>query len=210
MSQLFNKLRFLMKALFRDGYNIIKYGLGAPKYAETIWIIPSEVKGIVSFGKKHSGKVVNFDEFIDKNKVINLLDDNRIKSCIDHWTNRVPWEKTTDFKDKLSRINSGELAWDSDCKTREDLFKKYRKLDDIFNEVKANKSMKTRKEINKCDFRELNTFGISIDKFGQIWLGSGGYHRFAIAYILQLKKVPARIGLVDYRKVKQLNKYRKF
>lgn len=203
-----HKLRLYIKVLYRDSINIIKYGIKAPKYAERVWINPTHINYKIHLGKKYSGVVVNFKDIIKYNRPVSIFKDVRIQSCIEHWVNGIPWERTKDYQNKLQQIKNSKIAWDNDCYSVRDLNEKYLKLDSIFDEIKKTRKLMIRKEINRYEFRELNSFGVNIDNNGAIYLDSGGYHRFAIAYILKLQKVPARLGCIDYRQIKKLNKYR--
>ena len=202
-------LKLKMKVLLKDGFNHFIYPKFSPKFAERIWINPNDVMGIIRLGKKYSAKVIDFNLKDFSDMIRELHDDERIKSCIDHWINAIPWEETTDYRKKVYELKNTGKTWDNDCFSVKDLDRKYQFLDQLFMELSQTRKMLTSEQIDQNHFRELNTFGIHIGSKGELYLDSGGYHRFAIAYILKLERVPARLGAIDKRQLSKLKELRR-
>ena len=81
------------------------------------------------------------------------------------------------------------------CKNIVDIKNRYKKLDNIFNQIKLEGRLKTMKEMNPKNYREFGGPVIHIGPGGELFYGAGGTHRFAIAFILNFK-LPAMIGCV--------------
>ncbi len=193
-----------------DLKKIIRYGKLAPLYAERIWINPKDVVGCLYLGSNFSACLI--DDLIVGNtdKIVQpVTRDERIRSCLLHWQEGWSWKSTEDYKSKLKILNDTGRVWDEECQCVEDLNRKFAQLDRIFQQVKREGRLKTRKEIKTFSFRERGTFRINIGPDGELLLGGGGYHRFAIAYILNIELVPAQIGAVDKAALRFLPQLRK-
>ncbi|MDA7496604.1 hypothetical protein N8491_02270 [Akkermansiaceae bacterium] len=200
----------LQRSLLFDAYNRLRYGREAPLYCEQVWVDPKNVKQHIY---KHGGMgptsglvIGEWPPMIDC--LTELVCENTVvKSCIDHWKNGVDWQDTDDYKSKLKYLTDNGSVW-NECRNEKDLLKSYDNLDSVFTQVKKDGRLKTRKELNSNSFREKGTFSIHIDPEGSLWLGAGGYHRFAIALVLELEMVPARIGLVHKDAIPLLSTFR--
>ncbi len=196
--------RFQLK---RDLSNIARYGIEAPRYAERIWINPKEVnKCIVLKGmtlRKASGLIMDMSDFEKKD----LFDFRQVRSCFDHWCSGIPWEDTLSYKLALRDVRNGKSV--AGCQTVQELEDRYNKLDILFETVGTEGRLKTRKEINLQNIREAGGIQVSLDKTGNLLLNQGGgFHRFSIALIRELKIIPAQIGIVEKEAIPLLAKYR--
>ena len=197
---IFQKIKGL--PINRDISNKFKYGYLAPVYAERIWVNPSDCNLFISHKffkdfngvtdiRGSSGKVIDYSlllkQAIAVTKVI------RIKFCFDHWVKGLPWEDTGvyEYMEKFI-IKDGEV---DGCRSINDIIKRYKKIDSIFEQVKQEGRLKTRKEINSKNFREVDGILIHIGPQGKPIFSGGGCHRFAMALILGLR-FPAQIGCV--------------
>jgi len=194
----------LTTILLVDLGNKIKYGPKAPLYAERIWINPRDCKLRLSGLGDYSGRVV--EEWPPKKtKSINKVASSyRIKSCINRWVHGKPWETTTDYQKKLQNLSERGYAWDGECYSEKELLEKYKTLDHIFKQVKKEGRIKPGKEIKPGIFRESGTFLIHVGPNGELYLGGGGHHRFAMALILNLDLIPAQIGCVHKNAISYL------
>ncbi len=189
--------------------NRIIYGPLAPKFAETIWINPIDVKYkvlIPQFGNYDwmiSGEVVESSLPIEQ--AIPITENQIVRSCIDHWVNYTPWKETTHYKYLLDVIM--EKGRYKHYKSIEDIEKRYLKLDEIFKQAKQERRLIPNSKKNCLLYRKVEST-IHIGPKGELIKGSGGMHRFAIAYILKIK-YPAQIGLVHKSAITYLNELRK-
>jgi hypothetical protein len=183
-----------------DFMNKKRFGPDAPVFAERIWINPQDcamalfdVKGI-DLGRGISGWV---NESLWKQKdvyQIPIADVKKIKFCIEHWVNGMSWRDTGIYELMESlRIENGGIV--DGCKNMDDIIRRYEKLDTIYHQIKKDGRFKTMTEQNPNNFRENEGVVIHVGPEGELYLGVGGTHRFAIALVLGLK-IPAQIGCV--------------
>ncbi len=183
--------------------NRIKYGAGAPRYAELIWVTPSEITKSFkasyiekAFGehKLVSGSVIGGDwdlggrEF-DKRQFY--------LECKKHWIDGVPWVETNRYDKMVSQIGRNGIV--DGCSTYEDVVARYERLDRLFAKAKKERNFMTQAELNRSRrffapaYDEIEVF---IDRNGKPIHGRGGNHRVAIAKILKLEKIPAKLGAI--------------
>ena len=211
-SMIFNKNK--TKGLIRrDAANIIQHGFSAPRYAERIWINPSQVKfllrgkDIVDDGKNRNRELSGF-VFHGKwphKKVILVEEGKKISCCLSHWVDGVPWEETGIFEHMLYLIK--ERGTHDGCTNLADIKERYQKLDKIFEETKKLGRLKTRKELKKNSFREEGGIYIHIGPQGKPYFGQGGHHRFSIAKVLNIP-FPAQVGIVHVDAISSLREFR--
>ncbi|MFA7689807.1 MAG: hypothetical protein WCY18_01775 [Methanofastidiosum sp.] len=90
-----------------DIKNKIIYGTSGPLYAERIWIDPSCCKKAILLDISISGRVIEGNW--PPNSKINVTpveDLIKIKACIDHWVNGIPWENTGIYEHMEDLIKS--------------------------------------------------------------------------------------------------------
>ena len=186
---------------------MIRYGTNAPKYAELIWVNPKNINYIIINDSYfvsliRSGWVTNINRFyIFKN----FHDTDAKKACFAHWIDDVPWENTKDYQTGLEIIRSGKPF--KDFRTEEELRNRFKKLDNIFKEVKRDMRLKTGKELNVKAYREEGGIMVGIGANCEPLLLEG-YHRLSIALILDLPIIPAQLGCVDIDAIGSLERYR--
>jgi hypothetical protein len=194
--------RYVLRS--RDVTNILRYGPKAPRYAELIWVNPKDIRYALwgpSNYVKCSGRVLDIEAHF---KLINIHDTPRIRSCFAHWVDGVPWESTDDHLIMLEAVRSGkDWGW-----TEEDLYRRYNRLDQVFRQAKDSMRLKTRKELDPKAFREEGGIVVCIGTNGEPLLYDG-FHRLAIALILELPIVPAQLGYVDNKAIESLERYRR-
>lgn len=94
------------------------------------------------------------------------------------------------------------------CVNIDDIVKRYRSLDTIFEQIRKEGRFRIRKEFNQKNFREKGGVLVHIGPYGEPFFGMGGCHRFAIALILKLK-LPSQIGCVYKDAIPLLKNLRK-
>ena len=225
--------RFVIES-FRTIINIFKYGPSAPRFNEIIWVDPKKIKmglheNVVKkyFGFKKcdiSGSVVHstwpeeqsfhlfalVDPIVLKSESKLTWEDSvriRIQSCIDHWGKGIPWDQTMAYKRLEKKIK--EKGSFEGCKTHYDISKRYEKLDQIFDQVKAEGRLRLKKESDfHLTIKKNQEAIIHIGPMGELYYGGGSTHRFAIAYILNLP-FPSRVGVVHIKAIPILKQLRK-
>ncbi len=78
----------------------------------------------------------------------------------------------------------------------DDITRRYRKLDEIFEEVKRSNKLSTRAELSHVHFREVGGVLFHIDRNLKPVLGLWGCHRYAMAVAAELPLMPAQVGVV--------------
>jgi hypothetical protein len=181
---------------YQDLRNKIIYGVDAPIRAERIWINPADIDmaliGLYSW--VYSGRVVNTwpPNNIQPIPIMNL---EKLRCCVDHFTNGVAWEDTGIYEHMTRKMIEWGGSYDG-CTNQEDVISRYERMDALFDQIKRERRIRTRKEINPRNFRESGGIYVHIGPSGKLFFGAEGCHRFAIARILELPVVPAQIGCV--------------
>ena len=110
----------------------------------------------------------------------------------DHFENGVHLSKSNAHKRILQEIQEGISKWG--CKTEEDLNARWRKIDELYYDIKIN-GFKTQKELGNPDL--VDEITVNIGRNGE-FLFEDGRHRLSIAKILDLKSVPVLITKRHY------------
>ena len=202
-----------------DLKNIIRYGRSAPRFAERVWIDPRSCKKVlsprvimelcsVSTQRNASGLVIESPWPSENVKAVTEIP--KITFCIEHWVNGVPWEDTGVYEymeRKIEKHKEKGKKPPDDCENIEEVRRRYKYLDRVFEQVKSESRMRTMGEINPNNFREYMGPCIHFGPDGEPYFAMRGSHRFAIAYILDLP-LPAQIGCVHLSAIPYLHGYR--
>jgi len=188
--------------------NKIRFGKSAPVFKERIWVKPSKdirFKRIMP-ENDHSGIILRGDWDLE---TVDIFDKPKIRSCYEHWVNGVPWNETEAYLDIKDGFENRDIYIDG-IKCMEELEKRYERLDQIFEEIKKEKRIKTSTELGKTTHpnREIGGVKFHIGRDGQPIFSGSGRHRYAISLILELPIIPATIGVVHPDGVKYLAKLR--
>ncbi len=129
------------------------------------------------------GRIINGDWDIQSEKTTPCYGNAFYRSVQQRIAHKMPWERTEIWKTKLKVIKQGRIV--DKCKTKEDLRRRYERLDVIIRQILEENMMRTQKQIPEGKFPggELT---VSIGRHGQFFLASGGRHRIAIAQFLNL------------------------
>lgn len=200
-----------LSIFYMDMKNRMKYGRSAPVIAERIWVDPLECKKalhgrhINSQIRQASGSGCVVESDWPEHKAVPVSDIKKIQFCIDHWVKGISWSETGIFKylEDIIAVNGKADR----CRNREDIVKRYNNLDHVFNQIKKEGRFRTKKELNKKNFRERGGALFHIGPEGEIFFSFKGCHRFAIAYVLKLR-IPAQLGYVHIDALPFLSKYR--
>jgi len=183
----------IWKLLSVDVFNYLKYGKFAPKYAQQITMKVTDCNlALPAFAKssrRYSGIVRGGDW--DKN-AIPIKDNEKIAACINRFSMGIDWEDTNIIR-KMSIHLTKNKTFDN-CSSYEDIIERYEKLDSVFEQIKKEKRVRSAKELG-LGFRESGGIYVHINRNGDPII-AGGFHRFAMAYVLNLDTVPAMIGMV--------------
>jgi hypothetical protein len=193
----------------KDLINKLRFGGSAPLYNERIWVDPRKIEFMIPRDEvsrvtgihrnRASGIIVDWSQIKEMKPI---TDDFRIQYCYDHWRTNKSWEElgVIDYMSNTSKYGS----W-----PREKIKARFEMLDQAFQETKNEGRLKTRKEIKPSNFRESEGILVHIGRDGELFFGGNGFHRLAIAKVLELEKIPACVGLVDRNALNYLEEYRK-
>lgn len=202
----------VVRSFGRDRRNRAKYGPEAPRVAERIWIEPKAVEWSIKVlpqgvsTRNSSALVVDYQAagIIE----VPLMNWPQMRSCYQHWCEDVPWEETEDYA--VLRRAVDEHRKMAGCRTHEDIQRRFKQLDEMFSALARGGRFKTRKELHGWNFREHGGIQIGIDASSRPVLVRGcGFHRLAMAKILELPRIPVQIGVVDVNAIAQLDSFRR-
>lgn len=189
----------------RDLYNILRYGIHAPKVGELIYIPTSkliyQLKG--SHGDRRCSGIVTSSNWYPETDYIKFHE--KIQYCILHWKYGIPWEKTDAYNLSLRRI---KICGHADGRrSYEEVQMRFSDLDEIFNKVKKEGRLQSENERFNSK-KEKDGILIHLNHLSEPLWGGGGSHRLSMAMILDLTYIPAQIGYVHPSAIESLHYYR--
>jgi hypothetical protein len=189
----------------RDAWNAFRYGPGAPKFAERLWVDPRRVRFYLKTSTmRTSARVVTGDWRTDQQNPIE--DDPILKICIARWVERRPWEETGELE-RMERViaRNGQHGG---CRTRADALARCAQLDEIFRVIREERRVRPHGELTPATYREFGGIGMHIGPAGIPIRAVNGRHRFAIARILEIPLIPVRIGMIHASALPLLSRLR--
>ncbi len=115
--------------------------------------------------------------------------------CRKHFVDGLSWEEAGAY-DNMARAFKKKPDPDG-CRTWDDVRIRFEKLDELFERVKKDRRLLTKKEINgKKAMREKGGIYMHFNRNGQPVFSRGGSHRFSIALILGFEIIPVQVGVI--------------
>lgn len=190
----------------RDLANRARFGAGAPRFAERIWVDPREVERVdFGFGTTESGKVVTTAEW-RRAALQPLADFAKLRCCTERWIRGLSWEETGVLEHWRRQLERGCVM--DGLRDMGEVVERYERLDRVFATVRHEGRLRTRSELPYRTFRERGGILVHIGPTAEPILGRGGHHRFAMAVALDLRAVPAQIGVVHHDALGLLGRFR--
>jgi len=207
----------------RDLINVLRYGFGAPLSAQRIYVNPQHIDRVyypslwreeipktvinnrienLSLDRKYTGSVIGGGW--DK-QTIALQGCPKYRYCVERYCKGKSWKDTGAY-DLMKKIIERKPGRDG-CYSYSDIVKRYRRLDNIYNNVKRKRRLKSRKELSQYSFREKGGVYCHIGRNSTVIFAGGGFHRLAIAKILELESMPAQIGVVHKNAINAWQKH---
>lgn len=184
--------------LARDITNRVRYGTGAPRCCERIWIRASAVRHYLpeerilhGKGRDCTARVIRKAQWPGEMTELDELP--KIRYCIMHWKDGVPWEATGILEHMMAKIEKKGRA--DKCTSREDVLQRCRRLDDIFRQVAAEGVLRTQQQLGEAEFREHGGVFMHIGPDAEPIFSGHGFHRLAMAKVLDIW-LPAEVGCV--------------
>lgn len=182
----------LRRSMWRDARNLARFGFNAPRWSQRIWFDPASCTTFVStHNRSYTGQVLDGDWDVAPTP---LEEHIKISACKAHWTNGLTWEETGVIDHVMGEI--GVRGSKDGCTTLEEVIRRYRQLDMIYEQVKRERRIRTRSEIEPRAFREAGGIYIHINRDNRTVFGDGGCHRLALAQVLEIPEIPAQLGVV--------------
>lgn len=125
------------------------------------------------------------------------------KSCHQVFREESSWEETPLYKNISEKLENSDREHVHGVSQKEDIEIIFENLENLYNDIKEN-GYKKQSEIENKDFKvhqkpiidrylgALNEIAVNIDRNGNFILYDGR-HRFSIAKILDLEKIPVRV-----------------
>lgn len=207
-------IKYQLRAFWKDTFNRLKYGIEAPRYAERIWVKPSQCQRYIEaadlaafFGsrvRQMSGQIVSewpssLEQSFDRHP--------KLTYCWGHWRDGKSWEESGAIGFMLKRIAVSPTGLTDKCRTPEDVAGRFEALDAIWADVRTRGSLPSRKDLEPTNFREVGGVLMHLGPGGEPIFSGAGCHRFAMALMLD-KPFPAQLGVVHVSALNNLRDFR--
>jgi len=140
---------------------------------------------------QYKGKSVEGDWDISTYKFTDL---DVYKAFNDVINNKIEWQETAFYKDKLKEIENGRVLWK--CHSKSDFDQRCKVLDALIGSIRKNGYLLNTKcylEGEKKGFRGYRQeITVNIGRDGR-YLFQDGRHRLSVALLLGVKKIPIRV-----------------
>lgn len=110
------------------------------------------------------------------------------------------WEEIGAYDALMERVQKQGKA--DGCRTYEDVVERFRRLDRLIDDMRATRRLKPPREIYGPEDRWESGIVIHIARDGEPIFGRRGHHRLAIAQLLELSDIPATVGIVHVKAVR--------
>lgn len=195
------KMSMVRRAAVQDLTQLVKYGIKTPKLCERVYVDIRKVNlWLPPNGDwwRESGRVLGGDW---ENGIESLETNRTLTYSKMHWQEGQNWVNIRETLLKEGSAGVAEFAvlesLGSSSETKRSVAKaRLESYEKLYLELAANKKFKSRAELPVPHFREHGGILIHFDSKGRLIFGARGNHRFAIAKLLDLDRVPVMVGLV--------------
>lgn len=195
-----------LHAAGQDAINRVRFGPGAPRFAERLWVDPARVHHFDRQGTVWRSARVVVEAWPTANQ--QPIDrDPVLRTSIARWVDGLPWERTGELERMERAIE--RLGPVSGCRTRQDILERCERLDGLFRVIEREGRVRRQAEVEPDTFREFGGIGMHLGPDAVPIRAGNGRHRFAIARILELSVVPVRIGSVHHSAMASLDALRR-
>lgn len=111
------------------------------------------------------------------------------RAALQHWRDGVDWVDTGAVELQLRRIREYGPALADGMSTRDDVMRRYDRLDQLFELVRRTGELPPHT-------RPRDLIYLHLDRHGEPVFGHRGVHRFVITHVLQVPSVTAQLGAV--------------
>jgi len=146
-------------------------------------------------------KLKNIEKILIKDwdltpNIIKVEERKSYKALYAHFIEGKKWQDTDFYKIELNRIKTGMIRWG--CTSEREFLERFKKLDELYKDIKNN-GVKTQKMLGgkgilkHKGIREIeDEISIAIGRNGDL-IRYDAQHRFAIAKILNIDRIPIQI-----------------
>ncbi|MDG5821325.1 hypothetical protein [Natronococcus sp. A-GB7] len=148
--------------------------------------------GILSVSKyTDTGKIVGGDWDLEKN-CPHIKTSPKYRAVLERYKEDKSWEETGIYDELADYIE--EYGSIDGCYTERDLKERYRHIDELYKSIKQN-GYYSQRELTNNDPRRaaLDEVCLNVGRNGQFVFGGGGWHRLAIANVLNIDKIPVHV-----------------
>lgn len=186
--------------LLRDLLNRARYGDLAPVSDECLMLNPADIRlryrpdpshGAPLFRRRNSGLVTGGDWDLSTAPIGH---GPKYEACRARFIDGADWEETALFDRFRLELAMGKTP--DGCKDIQDLRTRYAALDALWAEVTATGQLRTQPELPAYFRREHGGIYVLFDRNADPIRASGGMHRFAIAQLAKLPRIPVQVGVV--------------
>jgi hypothetical protein len=157
-----------------------------------VWVDPRECTSFVSsHNRSYTGQVIGGQWDL---RAAPLTENTKIVACTRHWRDGLSWEETGIIEEIVQEIE--EHGSKDGCSSRDDVIERYRQLDLVYEQVRKESRLKTRRELDPGAYREVGGIYMHIGRDNRPIFGDAGCHRMAIAQEVGLTVIPAQLGVV--------------
>lgn len=171
--------------------NVVRFGFAAPRPNERIWVDPSSVEYALDGLPVLSGHVVDRWPPVDP---VPFEDHRHVRFAVAHWRDGVPWEETGAYDYMLEQI--ARRGRQDGCHDLADVKRRYERLDELYETIRREGRLRTSSELDPAARDEDGGILIHVGPDGSAAIGDSGKHRMAIAKLLGVAVVPARLGFI--------------
>lgn len=173
----------------REYANLARFGRGAPRPAERLWIDPQQVSKATAWFPSKSGAV---RYTWPPAELMPFEDHIHVRFALAHWRDGLPWENTGVYEYMMGRIRA--RGRQDDCQTFANVVARFERLDELYESVKADGRMKTRQELSPAIFRETGGILVHFGPNSEPVIGDAGKHRLTIAKLTGVSRIPVQLG----------------
>lgn len=160
-------------------------------FRQRVVFSPGEVTSSYGFFKPgtHLGRLCRGDW---DQKVHHFSTNPLARAALRHWRDGVDWESTGVVEYQLGRIRQHGTAYADRLATRDDILRRYERLDALFELVRRTGELP--EEANRED-----GIYVHVGRDGRAIFGHRGVHRFVITHVLQVPEVTGQLGALHPR-----------
>ncbi len=179
------------RAAALDLNNRIRFGPGAPRYAERVWFNPQACSDYVrGVRKQDTGQVWDGDWDLQRDYLGNNA---TYRSMVMRFEQGASWEETGIYDIYMDANRSRPP---SKFRTLEEVMAIHQRYDRLFEQVQKERVLRTREQLGRGGFRAWDEVFVSFSRDMEPLFSGHGTHRLAAARIAGLETIPGLLGVV--------------